>query len=206
VGLEEGFAVDFAVVESSRAAGVDEGDVGDSDEAEDGAQVGLDEVERGHDGGRIVDATGGDDEGDLLTLEQAFGGAAGVGEGLAGAGDEVDPELEDRGDGKIVHGDAEDVFVGGFELGDEGVGDGEELALLGSAGVFGGVSCSYPRGGNGLEAGGGKIAGDDLAIRVGLFPVSDELAGKVARDGGVTQRAGIDLEQVRHDLDLLHSS
>src|SRR5271156_833834 len=145
VGLEEGLAVDFAVVENSRAAGVDEGDVGDSEEAEDGAQIRFNEVKRGHDSGRIVDAAGSHEESDFLSLEQAFGGSAGVGKGLAGAGDLVDPELEDRGYGEVVHGNAEDVLVGGLELGDECVGDGEELALLVGAGIFGGVSCSYPR-------------------------------------------------------------
>src|SRR5580698_2328939 len=62
VGLEEAFAVDLAVVEGCCSAGGDECDLGDAEEAEDGAKIGLDEVERGHDRGRIVDAARGDEE------------------------------------------------------------------------------------------------------------------------------------------------
>lgn len=116
----------------------------------------------------------------LLVLEQAYGRTGGVGEGLVDAGDLVDPELEDGGDAEVVHGDAEDELVGGKELCDEGVGEGDAVVLGRGAAFFRGVDGSDPGGVDGGEVAGIEVAGDDLAVGVGGFPVLDELAGEVA--------------------------
>jgi hypothetical protein len=191
VGLEEAGTVDGSEGDLSDAAGREEVGVGDADEAEDGAEVGLDEVEGGIGRTGSVVATGGDDEGGLLAGELADGGSVDVGEGLAGAADLVDPELEDGGHAEVVHGSGDDELVGFEELVDEGVGEGEESALFGGVGVLGGVGGTDPGGVEDAEGGGVEVAGDDLSVGIGLLPALDKFVGEMAGDGGFgAERAG----------------
>src|ERR1700730_14756352 len=85
--LQKALTIDLPIVERSDAAGGEEVGVGDADEGEESAEVGLNEVEGSHRRACVVNATGGDDEVSLLVAEQAFGSSVGVGEGLTGADD-----------------------------------------------------------------------------------------------------------------------
>jgi len=91
-----------------------------------------------------------------------------------------------------VHGDAEDEFVGGLELCDEGIGEREESLLLGGPGVFWGEGGADPGSVEDRELAGEEVAGDYLPCGIGLLPALDELMGEVTSDGGFAEGAGID--------------
>jgi hypothetical protein len=196
---DEVFALGFAHVYGSGAAGKDEVDVRDADEAQYLLEVAGLCVVALHVGAGGVDAAGGEDDGELLALEEAF---VGGGEGLVDADDVVDVGLEDGGGGEVVHGGAEDDVVGSLELGDELVGDGEGGGHLGGVLLGGGVGAGDPGQVDEGEGGGGEVAGDDGAVRVGGFPGVDEGGGELARDGVGTAGAGDDGEECGHGWDL----
>jgi hypothetical protein len=86
-----------------------------------------------------------------------------------------------------VHGNAEDVLVRGLQFGDEGVGEGENLALFGGAGLLRGVGGSDPGSVDGGNGSGGKVARNDFTVGVGALPVVDDLVAEMAGDGGFAE-------------------
>src|SRR2546425_1131583 len=89
--------------------------VRDADESEDGAKVGLLEVELP--GGPFrIDAAARDHDDGPLALQQAFGAFLAVGKGAPGAHDVVDPRLQAGRQTEVVHGDGEHDDVGRDEL------------------------------------------------------------------------------------------
>ncbi len=79
------------------AAGVDDGDVRDADEAEDHVEVRTFEVVGVQGRTFGVRAAAGDDDGDLLAAGETLEAVGPEGEGLVEADDVVDPGLENRG-------------------------------------------------------------------------------------------------------------
>ena len=195
---EEGVESGIAPVDRAGATGFDDGDVGDADEAEDQLEIGaLGVIAFGGAAGTVVAAAGYEDGG-LLVGNEAFVTLWADGEGDTDANDVIDPGLEVGGDGEVVHGGTDDNVVGGEQLGDEFVRDGEGFFLLG--GVLGGVGVSAGDPGEIDEGEVGllQVAGDDGAV-VGLLPLGDEGVGELARDGVVAAGADVDLEKCRHE-------
>ena len=136
----------------------DERDVGDADEAEQRAKMGLLRVHRLRRSLAVETAPAQDDDG-ALALQQALRAGLAVAERHAGPQHVVEPGLQGRGDAEIVHGRADDDRVGGLEFGDELV---RECLGRGLGGI----------GRFGAPQRGGGIQGD----------VRDRAAAEIARD------------------------
>ena len=173
--------------------------LGDAQEGKQGPQVWLDVVQVRLGSAFVVDAAGRHQEGSCLIEQESRRSAVLVRECLAGARHLVDPQLENRRNREIVHGDAEHIFIGGFQFGDQRTGKRQDLALTGSQVRLRRVGGGDPLGIDGRNSGGGKIADNQFAIRVDSLPFLDKLIGQVAAEGNTAaQGAGIDSKKGGH--------
>ena len=84
--------------------GDDEFQLGHTDEAEHGAQIGFQMLERGRRRAGSIEAAARDRHDDALVPRQTHGAAGAIAEGLTGHEDPVDPGLELARQGEVVHG------------------------------------------------------------------------------------------------------
>src|ERR1700730_6873059 len=70
---------------------------------ENGFQIRIDKVQRARGSARRIDSTAGGEDRSLLAVEQSLRSAFGVDKRMSAANDLVNPELEHRGDGEVVH-------------------------------------------------------------------------------------------------------
>jgi len=195
---EEGDAVHCTEGDCGCATCIQQSNVGNSQEAEDVLQVRLGMVERGHCGAVVVVAAGGDDKGGLLALDETDGASIGVVEGLAAARDDIDPYLEGGGNAEVMHGHANDDLVSSEDLGNCVVGGFEELLLLRREMLLRSLGGCDPGCIHNREQERIKIAGGYGDGRIGLLPRLYKRCREVARDGVLSDGAGVDMQEVRH--------
>ena len=97
---------------------MDKGHVGNADETEDGAQIGFLKV-KGRPGNEA--AAGGHDN-CLLAFQQGFDALFGNFKGHVRADNLIDPSLERRTHGEVMHRGADDEHVGSDELSRQFIG------------------------------------------------------------------------------------
>lgn len=162
---------------------VDEGDVGDADEAEDGAQVRSEEVHRLHRLALpVATAATRHQHHHLFALRQAFVVVVALNlEGAVDAHDLVNVSLEVRGHAEVVHRHAAHDEVGRQKLIDQRVRKLDRLLHLGRVLLQRREGGGYPQFIHGWHGVVPQVAVGDGAVRVRGFPGLDELLGKLAR-------------------------
>ncbi|MPN13424.1 hypothetical protein SDC9_160745 [bioreactor metagenome] len=175
---------------------VNEFDLGDADETEEIAhEIGL----RIEGGAGIAAAAGSEDIG-FLAGEQALRPVRGIAEGHAGAGDVIDPGFQRRGDAQVVHGQADDQYVGGLQFADQRVGIGNLGSLCGAA-LFRLAQESLETGAVEVRYGvDGQVADADHRARMAELPCRDKGIGQLAGLALVGKEAGLELQQFGHDV------
>jgi len=191
--LDEDRIGDLTLANRVRAAGVDDGEVGNADEAEDDSEVRTLKVVGLERRPRRVLAAAGDDDRDLLAGCKALEPFWAKGEGLVEADDVVDPGLEDGRDVEVVHRGGDDDFVGGEELANKLVGDLEGSFVLGGVLIGSAEGAGDPREVDVGNLGGSQVAGDDFAADVVGLPLGREVVTEFAGDGVVAAGADVDL-------------
>src|SRR6266436_692049 len=120
--LEEDRSGYLTLGDPVRAAGMDDSEVRDTDEAEDDAKVGALDVVGLHGRACGVLAAAGDDDGDLLPLDEALQSLGAKAEGLVETDDMVNPGLERGRHIEVIHGSGDNDFICGEQLIDKLVG------------------------------------------------------------------------------------
>src|SRR3984893_7065587 len=123
--LEEDRSGYLTLGDPVRAAGMDDSEVRDTDEAEDDAKVGALDVVGLHGRARRVLAAAGDDDRDLLPFDKALQSLGAKAEGLVEPDDVVNPGLERSRHVEVIHGSGDNDFIGGEQLVDKLVGEFE---------------------------------------------------------------------------------
>lgn len=148
---------------------------------------------------RRVDAAARRGDERLLADQQAFGAGGRVAEGLASDRDPVDPGLQRRRDGQVVHRRPDHHDVRREELRQVGVAldqvGGDDLVLNLCT-----LPCGHVRASEVQGRVGRQVAVDDVQARVqGLLP-RDDFGGKLAADGGRAENAGIQVKQLHGQI------
>ena len=177
---------------------MDEGDVLQADEAQHAPEVGLVKI-HALAGTTAVDAAAARHHEDPLVLEQADGPLGPVAEGAARPDDMVDPGLEGRGDGKIVHRHGEENDVGRLDFLDETIGKRRRFTLFRRALLRGGQGSAQDRAGEVGDGLGHEIALDDTRAGMVALPGLDEVETQRPGLGILAQDARGDEEKLAHD-------
>ena len=174
------------------ALGDDERNVGDPDETQDLLEIGRLKVTVILLAVAVVAAARDHDDRAFARIEKSDRSIGRIPKRAAGLADTIEPGLQLRRDGVIVHRRTDDDHVGRLQLGDQRVGErplaelqlGEVLVLL------------VPDDINGLGAGMRRrmerdVAPCDRCIRVVFEETRHGPRGEFARDGSSHQRAGV---------------
>ena len=174
---------------------VDEAHVGDADEAEHGAEVRLEVVERAaRRAGAKIAATRNDHE-RAFVFREPVEAAGAFGERAAEADDLVDPGFERGGDAEIVDRRGDDELVGGEELVDVAVGNGERFAGRRRVRLGRSEGTLDPRFGHEGRRLAADVAHDDLAVGPLGAPCGEELLAEPAALRTRAARAGVEMEE-----------
>src|ERR1700680_3039279 len=171
--------------------GVDEGHVRETDKRQNVAEVRLLIVEAFSRRSRTECAAAGGHDVDLLAFQNALRAASGEENCLAHADDLIDPCLQGRRNGEVIHWSTNQNGVGLNQFLDEFVGELKDKFLLGSQGCGIGVHRMHPFIRDVRKSGGSQVPFDRGSVGMLLLPGFYKAAGQLPGDR-VAASAGID--------------
>ena len=179
-----------------QAFGPHDAHVGDAEEAEHRLQVALLVLHRtaGFAAGVLAATGGGHDH--RLAAGQTLGPGGGVAEGAAGLGHAIDPGLELAGDAEVVQRRPDDHHVGGQELADQGFGDDVLSPLCRTEFGPGRLAEAQRVGIQVRRCIQRQVEVLDHRLRVAGHPVAHDVAREPARDRGLAEDAGVDVQEL----------